>query len=313
MSVTDPSDQLLVALVGKEKSGKSRLAATAPKPVLFFDHDGRARSLAGRKGVYACSYVDQTGSLQPDAFSNFISHLTEFETHGCDIGYLGIKGVEPGTVAKTIVLDSIQTMATNAMRYLKFTGGKAMARTISVGGMQISFPAGFDAWNAEMATIEDTLLRVFAMGKHTIVTLHEVAEEAPESTIEHPVFTGKVSVFPVRYQRLLRYFNEVWRVTRDISRDGTAQGAIPNVSLVPTYNFALGATTLNVNADEFPNIEAMLQKHRTTGPTASSAQQVQAAPQMQQISAIPGVVMSQPTTAQQTEETKPKQLTTKEK
>lgn len=303
MSETEAFDQLLIALVGKEKSGKSRLLATAPKPVLVFDHDGRARSLAGIKGVYAISYIDPIGFQQPDAFTNFVGHLTTLETNGWDLAYLGFKNLEPGqAIVKTVAIDSIQTIAGNAMRYIKATGGKTMGRPVSFGGMTVHFPAGFDAWNAEMATIEDTLLRVFGSKKNVIATFHEVAEEAPDSTIEHPVFTGRVGIFPVRYQRLLKYFNEVWRITRGNSVDGTAQGAIPSVSCVPDYNFALGASALNINAVEVPNIEEMIARHKSgtvkstaASATASYAQQAptQSAPQ-RSLASIPGVVMTSP-------------------
>lgn len=303
MSTTDAFDQLLIALVGKEKSGKSRLLATAPKPVLVFDHDGRARSLAGIPGVYAISYIDPIGFQQPDAFTTFIQHLSELEQHGFDLAYLGFPNIEPGQViVKTIGLDSIQTLAGNAMRYIKATGGKAMGRPVSFGGMTVYFPAGFDAWNAEMATIEDTLLRVIGSKKNVIATFHETAEEAPESTIDKPVYTGRVGIFPVRYQRLLKYFNEVWRISRSTSVDGTAQGAIPSVSCVPDYSFALGASALNINAVEVPNIEAMLAKHKagTVKSTASAASATQSQAQAQaqattrSLAQIPGVVMTSP-------------------
>lgn len=301
MSTTDAYEQLLIALVGKEKSGKSRLSATAPKPVLVFDHDGRARSLAGIAGVYAISYVDQTGFMQPDAFTSFISHLTALETNSCDLAYLGFPNLEPGqVVAKTFVVDSVQTLAGNAMRYIKATGGKAMAREISFGGMSVRFPAGFDAWNAEMVTVEDTMLRIFAMKKNVIATFHEVAEEAPESTNESPVFTGRVGIFPVRYQRLLKYFNEVWRISRSMSQDGTAQGAIPSVSCVPDYSFALGASALNISAIELPNIEDMIAKHKSGSVRSSATQQQQqaavATASATPLARIPGVVYSTPTT-----------------
>lgn len=299
MSQTDAFDQLLIALIGKEKSGKSRLLATAPKPVLVFDHDGRARSLAGIAGVYAISYIDPIGGgQQPDAFTTFVSHLTTLEANGWDLAYLGFKNLEPGqAIVKTVGLDSIQTLASNAMRYIKYTGGKAMGRPVSFGGMTVYFPAGFDAWNAEMATIEDTLLRVIGSRKNVIATFHETAEEAADSTIEHPVYTGKVGIFPVRYQRLLKYFNEVWRISRGNSVDGTAQGAVPSVSCVPDYSFALGASALNINAVEVPNIEDMIAKHRSGSVkpqlTQASASQAVAAP-TRSLANIPGVVFSSP-------------------
>ncbi len=70
-----PFDRLLAAIVGVEKSGKSRLAATAEKPVLIHDFDGRADALAGVPGVYALTYRDVGGYAQPSAFTDFLSIL----------------------------------------------------------------------------------------------------------------------------------------------------------------------------------------------------------------------------------------------
>lgn len=291
---TQAFDQLRVALVGKEKSGKSRLAATGRKPVLFFDFDGRAASVAGVKNAYAISYLDQTGTKQPDAFTDFIGHLSTLEANNFDLASLNPELFSVGTIVKTIVLDSITTMASDAMRYIKFTGGKTMGRAVSFGGMTVNFPAGFDAWNAEMATVEDCLLRVFASNKDVIVTFHETPEESPESTIDKPIFTGRVGIFPVRYQRLLRYFNEVWRISRTMSTDGTAQGAVPTVSMVPDYGFALGASTLNVGASEVPDIQQIIAKHSANGATRPASSQVLTSAQnvpVHSLATLPGVVM----------------------
>lgn len=291
-------EQLLIALIGKEKSGKSRLAATARKPVLFFDFDGRASSVAGTQDAYAISFRDNTGVIQPDALSKFSEYLTNLEQHKRDLSTLGF-AVEPGTkFVKTIVIDSITTLASDAMRYIKFTGGKTMARTISFGGMNVQFPGGFDAWNAEMATIEDLILRTFALGIDVVAVFHETPEESPESTFEKPIYTGKVGVFPVRHQRLIRYFNEVWRVERGALQNASAQSAIPRVITAPDYNFAIGATALNIDAVEVPDIQAMLAKHvlRQGGsfvPAVMPATpQSVPAPMLQAPLKIPGIVQA---------------------
>lgn len=296
LSESNPFDQLLVSIVGAEKSGKSRLAATGRKPVLFFDFDGRAASIAGTKNAYAISFHDQTGYQQPDALVKFSECLTNLEKSHNDLASLGFPGVEQGTIVKTIVLDSITTLASDAMRYIKFTGGKTMSRKVSFGGMEVNFPGGFDAWNAEMATIEDLLLRTFALKTDVIAIFHETAEEANESTMEKPLYTGKVGIFPVRHQRLIRYFNEVWRVERGNPTNQTAQGAIPRVSVAPDYMFKYGTSAMNLDAVETPDIEAMIAKHiaRQNGsftpaampPTPSTV------PAPMSLSKIPGVVVS---------------------
>lgn len=261
-------DQLLIALVGQEKSGKSRLAATARKPILFFDWDGRAASLSGRKGVFAVSFVDNTGYLQPDAFNTYLQIMTQLEQNNFDLGCVSIDGknfgVPQGTIIQTIVHDSITRMSRAVMRYILSNAAqnKGMARQVRVGALAINFPGSFEAWNAEMVAIEDALLRTFASKKDVIAIFHESPEEDPASTAESPIYTGRVGVFPVRHTRMLGYFNEVWRVTRG-QGTGTAQSAVPIVQTCPDYSFKLAASALDIQANEVPDIEAMINEHRS--------------------------------------------------
>ena len=46
-----PDENLCIALVGPLKSGKSWLSCTAPAPILNYDLDNRAASIAGKAGV----------------------------------------------------------------------------------------------------------------------------------------------------------------------------------------------------------------------------------------------------------------------
>lgn len=267
-----PFDRLLAAIVGVEKSGKSNLCSTAETPVLIHDFDGRADALAGKKGVFAFTYRDVGGFNQPSAFTDFLGILNQLELSK-DLSKLTINGAPAfncpsETMLKTSVLDSIQWLAKAAMRYTLYAAPKpsranqsGMTRTVEIGQVTVRFPGGFDAWNAEMAALEEVILRTFALKTHVLVTLHEQAEEAPGSTAEKPVFTGKVNIFPARYQRLLGLFNEVWRVSRGVSVDGTATGSVPVVKTTPTYDFAYGASAMLLDAEEQPNIQKMIAKH----------------------------------------------------
>ena len=262
-----PFDRLLAAIVGVEKSGKSRLAATSEKPVLIHDFDGRADALAGKPGVYALTYRDVGGVNQPEAFVDFLGILAQLEVTK-DLSKIVVNGNKafncpPETMVKTNVLDSIQWMAKSAMRYNLYAGGqiKGFTRNMAIGQMTVRFPGGFDSWNAEMSALEECILRVFALKTHVLVTLHEQAEEAPGSTAEKPVFTGRVNIFPARYQRLLGLFNEVWRVSRGVSTDGKSSGSVPVVKTTPTYDFAYGASAMLLDAEEAPDISLMIRKH----------------------------------------------------
>lgn len=260
-------DQLLIALVGLEKSGKSRLATTGRKPILVFDWDGRSASLAGRKGVFAVSFTDQTGHLMPDAFASYLTIMTQLETNNFDLGCVSIDGkdfgVPQGTIVQTIVHDSIARLSRAVMRYMLANSAqsKGIAREINVGQLKVRFPGGFDAWNMEMTAIEDQLLRTFGSRKDVICVFHESAEEAPESSSDNPVYTGRIGIFPVRHQRLLGYFNEVWRVQRGQAIGNGSQDAVPFVQTAPDYTFKYAASALDIQSQEVPDIETMLAKH----------------------------------------------------
>ena len=65
----DPSDSNKIAIVGPQKGGKSRLAATANrKPIYFWDFDDRLISVAGMPGVFGKTYKETTSMTQSTAW-----------------------------------------------------------------------------------------------------------------------------------------------------------------------------------------------------------------------------------------------------
>ena len=272
MSEEQSTDKLKLAIVGHEKHGKSLLTSTGRKNVLSHDFDQRAEALAGRAGVYALSYSDPKWPIQPDAAQMFLDVVGQLET-SLDmfdlIGFLNNKGIKTkydGKVSKetiihTNVVDSIQTFGKAFQNYALFNS-KDIRREIAFGGMKIFLPGGWDAWNAEMIPVENAILRLLALPTDTIIVLHETAEEAADSTSEKPRYTGKVGVFPVRYQRLIKYMNEVWRVKlTQVVANGNKLAYLPRVYPLPTYEFD-AATAMLLDAQEEPNIEALIAKHK---------------------------------------------------
>src|SRR6266404_1570845 len=79
MAEMPPVSKLKIALVGKEKNGKSRLAATGRPNVLVHDFDNRAEALQGRRGVYVLSYVEPQWPMQPEAAQFFLDVLGQLE------------------------------------------------------------------------------------------------------------------------------------------------------------------------------------------------------------------------------------------
>jgi hypothetical protein len=86
---------------------------------------------------------------------------------------------------------------------------------------------------------------------NVIAILHECMEQDERSTEENPIYTGKVEVYPRRYNSLLIYFNEVWRVERSF-------GKIPKVQIDPDGKFNMASTALGLSKVEYPNIAQAL-------------------------------------------------------
>lgn len=257
MAEEPPVAKLKIALVGKEKNGKSRLASTGRPNVLVHDFDNRAEALQGRKGVYVISYVEPQWPKQPEAAQKFLDNMAKLED-SLDLADLGFK-CPKGTLVGTNVIDSIQTFGKAFQNYALY-GQKDIRREITFGGMKVFLPGGWDAWNAEMVPVENSVLRMLALPTDTIIVLHETAEETPDSSSEKPKFTGRVGVFPVRYQRLIKYFNELWRVRLTQTTQDNKLVYLPKVYPFPTYEFD-NATAMLLDPLEDPSIIQMIAKH----------------------------------------------------
>jgi hypothetical protein len=256
MSNEQTGGKLKLAIVGHEKNGKSWLAATGRKNVLFHGFDQRSEALSGKQGVFEISYIDPQWPKQPESAQNFLTTLGKLE-ESLDLSKLGFK-VPEGTLVRTNVVDSVQTFGKAFQNYALYNS-KDIRRELTIGSMKVFLPGGWDAWNAEMVPVENAILRLLALPTDTIIVLHETAEETADSTSEKPRFTGRVGVFPVRYQRLIKYFNEVWRVKLTQTTVNNKSLYVPRVYPLPNYEFDC-ATAMHLDAVEEPNIEAMIAK-----------------------------------------------------
>ncbi len=257
MQEEPPVAKLKIALVGKEKNGKSWLSATGRPNVLVHDFDNRAEALQGKRGVYVISYVEPQWPKQPEAAQKFLDNMAKLED-SLDLSDLGFK-CPKGTLVGTNVIDSIQTFGKAFQNYALY-GQKDIRREITFGGLKVFLPGGWDAWNAEMVPVENCVLRTLALPTDTVIVLHETAEETADSTSEKPRFTGRVGVFPVRYQRLIKYFNELWRVKLIQMTVNGKLAYKPQVFPLPNYEFDC-ATAMMRDAQEEPSIIQMIAKH----------------------------------------------------
>lgn len=245
MSNRGADEQLKIAILGPQKGGKSRLAATAPKkPIYFYDFDGRLASLSGMEGVFGISYLDTTNMKDSTAWSKVEQDMGMFE-------YQKSSGKPlPGT----LVFDSMTYMLERAMRYV-LVNNSSMRREVKITpSTSMYVPHKYDPYKAEIGLVSNVLARAVELGTDVIAVFHERAEEAPDSTQEAPKFTGKFSTHPPRAAELLPLFDELWRVKPNDSGTYT-------VYTSPTYEFT-GASCLEIDTEETPDITAMIQKHK---------------------------------------------------
>jgi len=259
---TTPFDRLMLLLVGREKSGKSRTAATGRPPILFFDFDKRRQSLAGIKDTYILTFVDEaTPGKQPTAFTEFETALGYLEREKT-LKALGMHyGINtwPDVPPVTVVVDSLASLAKLAMDYALYTN-KDIRRELVIGGKRLYLTKNWDTWNAEMKAVEQPLNQLVAMvDKDLIIICHEAAEETADSTDENRKYTGRFDIYPGRYRSLNKYFSEVWRCTRE------GNSTVPVIQVMPSYKFTassnLDFTKLKpeqINPPTGPNIRELI-------------------------------------------------------
>lgn len=266
-----PSSYLHVAVVGPEKNGKSVLFSTARKPALDLDYDKRRNALAGKKGVYALTLSDPKYPAIPTVMDDAGDIISSLE-RSLDLSEIVVGGkiqfpeVPKGTMLRSLAFDSISSKAKCAMSYVLY-GNRDLRREVTVKDMIFYNPKGWDAWRSEQAAVEALIMRAFALPLDVYCMFHEVAEEAPGSTDEKPMYTGRISIYPARYRSILKYFNEVWRVKLEPVSDGNGLRYLPRVHPLPDYAFD-AATTMRLDATEEPDIEKMIAKHEERAPKA---------------------------------------------
>lgn len=280
-----PTDELAMLLVGDYKSGKSRLAGTAPGNVLFLEFDRRLAALRTHpnvKNIYGLEFADDLNSSQsPTAINEMLTVLNNLEKSSLlrDV-HETFKSANDKLV-DTIVFDSIQTMADASRSYIMYNAPD-VAKTFTMGSKRYRVAASYHAWGGEMEMVTGAILQARALlhckvcnksvthskdGTHhtdksvdhipepramnVICILHECMEQDERSTQENPIYTGKIEVYPRRYNTLLKYFNEVWRLTRD------AAGP-PVVHVDPDGKFVQAATALGLPKITVPDISQVL-------------------------------------------------------
>lgn len=235
--------RLKIAIMGEPKTGKSWFAATAPQPVLVYDFDDRAESLAGKDGVMVKTLID-VEQKNPTAFKALESDLSTFK----------YRKKEGKPIPASYVFDTI----TYLKRWIEneaFTQGLDYRSLKLSASSSIRMTKNWDAVNAVERALYYLIGEYSQLG-NLIFVFHEKPEkDKTKSTNDKSVYTEKITIDPQFLAPILSRFNEVYR----IEIDGNNKYM---VTCKPSTEFT-ASTTLNIDAQEQPNIQHMLNKHNS--------------------------------------------------
>jgi hypothetical protein len=235
-STIEAHEWLKIAILGKPKSGKSRLMATAPKPIRVYDFDDRSESLAGIEGLFIKS--------RPS--------MLDVET---DLSIMKANKAKKLPLPTTVAFDSV-TYMNRAMEEEIFRQDPKLYRTIRVGNSTgIKIRNSWDVINGIQRYVEYLIAEFSGLGINIIFVFHEKDEkDRAESTPAETKYTGLVTVDPQYLANSLSLFNEVYRITVDGNK---------NYQVACRPNWDVNAsTTMLLDPIEKPDIMAMIEKHK---------------------------------------------------
>lgn len=236
------TNRLKIAIVGKPKSGKSWFAASGPRPLLLYDFDDRAESLAG-KPIKVKTLID-INQQSPTAMKEVESDLSTFK-------YAKEQG-KP--IPATFVFDTVTNML-KCMENEAFAQESSYYRFLKAGVTRsIRVRKNWDAFNAVERYLYYIATEFSQLGNLIFVFHSRPEKDKTESTPEKTVYTDQITVEPQGYANILTTFNEVYRI--EITPDNKYK-----VTCKASYEFT-ASTTLLIDAEEDPDIMKIIEKHR---------------------------------------------------
>lgn len=241
--ITEPL--LKIAIVGEPGIGKSWFAATAPKPLIDIDFDGRASSLAGKEGVYVKTYQD-VDTNNPKAIAELESDINTWE-------YAKTSG--KGDCPATFVLDSM----TYGRKYTEaelIKQQSSLGRTLRIGSSSLKIGSGWDIINGNRGYLEYLINRLSLLGNVIAIFHTQDEKDNKKSTEKLKAYTGRITVQPQYLSSILSIFNDVYLIDVDFSSKRFVQTGISDEFIGKCS--LKGLDPLN----EPPDLEKMLQKHK---------------------------------------------------
>lgn len=239
-------DFLLIAIIGAVNSGKSWLASSAPKPILYYDWDNRKASLEGKPGLFVKSRPTLT--------------MLDVET---DISIMKANKISKKPLPTTVVHDTVTLMIKPMEDELRRQNPNSNAfRQIKMGNSKDSIMhirAGWDVVNGIQNYMQYLIDEYTGLGINQIYVFHEKDQrDSDKNTPEKPVYTGKLTINPQYLENILGRLNEKYHIVVD----GSIPSKIRFMVECRQNNTINAGTTMMLDATEPPDIMGMIAKHK---------------------------------------------------
>lgn len=233
---------LRLAIVGPPGEGKSWLAATAPKPMMYYDFDNRAASLRGKEGIKIKTLVD-TNPNNPSVINELENDLTLFKN----------AKITGKPIPATFVFDSA-TYLKKAMENSLLKAEPSMGLSFKLSPSKVFKTASAMTTANVLRNFFEYFINEFGALGNIIFVFHTKDQIDKDKTSKAETkYTGMYTTEPQYLETVLSIFNERWRLERDYSFK----------YVVHTRNdrqFA-AITSLKIDDNEEADIEKILAKH----------------------------------------------------
>jgi hypothetical protein len=189
------------AIYGPSGAGKTTLAATFPKPIFFFDFDGKLGTIPKekREGIFSSNYSMKSPTHGAEIFEEFVRDWKKIKQAGFTL--------PGGDKPATIVLDSVTLMDIMCLLFYIKEDGKdpeTTKATLPVYGNQANF---YNSFFAGINSFPCNLVCIF----------HESFRHDPDGQVDgiQPLITGKGML-----NKIPAIFQETWYMTSDQKGEG---------------------------------------------------------------------------------------------
>lgn len=198
----DLGQRIMALFMGSTGDGKSVAAASFPKPIKFFDFDGRMKPIKLFYPNDDISYVTVGPKAIPaKGIIDFLQFCQEFED------------LQDRCPWATVVLDSFTNMSNTAITYqLRVRGGfDDFKGKKTLSGLPIP---GFDEYNGETTSLSQILDVAKILPCNMIVTAHPIQKMMDEGG-KTKRYTSMASYGNKIASIAPSYFDEIWAFERD--------------------------------------------------------------------------------------------------